>query len=186
MSSILYTHVRILHLFPFGHTTRTLKMVNFGEPWFNLLTSGGTPIPPSLGHVTPTDIDQYPPDPPLIWCTRLGCRLNHWGHCSAVDPPQSFSIGGSGSTSRQRGESSGSSSQGGVTVTKKPSRSQKNKAHDKHSSSFRPLPSKPAAAADPFTLLSHTMKPWEWTACRPPGRAPSLMRIPPLLSSLRS
>jgi hypothetical protein len=36
------------------------------------------------------------------------------------------------------------------------------------------------------TLLSRTTKPWEWTACLPPGRASSLMRVPPLLSSLRS
>jgi hypothetical protein len=86
--------------------------------------------------------------PPLIWCTRLGCRLNHWGHCSAVDPPRSSSVGGSGSSSRQGGESSGSPSQGGTNLTKKPSKPKKVKTHDKHSSSSGPLPSKPAAAAD--------------------------------------
>jgi ribonuclease HI len=36
------------------------------------------------------------------------------------------------------------------------------------------------------TPLSRTTEPWEWTACRPPGRASSLMRTLPLLSSLRS
>jgi hypothetical protein len=24
--------------------------------------------------------------PPFIWCSRLGCRLNHRGHCFALDP----------------------------------------------------------------------------------------------------
>jgi hypothetical protein len=28
------------------------------EPWFKILPSSGAPIPPSLGHVTPTAIDQ--------------------------------------------------------------------------------------------------------------------------------
>jgi hypothetical protein len=48
------------------------------------------------------------------------------------------------------GESSGSPSQGGTNLTKKPSKPKKGKTHDKHSSSSGPLPSKPAAAADPY------------------------------------
>jgi hypothetical protein len=87
---------------------------------------------------------------PLIWCARLGCRLNHWGHCFAVDPPRSSFVGGSGSSSRQRGESYGSPSQGGTTMTKKPSKPKKVKSQDKLSSSSGPLSSKPAAAADSF------------------------------------
>jgi hypothetical protein len=31
------------------------------EPWFKILPSGGGPILPSLGHVTPTAIVQFPP-----------------------------------------------------------------------------------------------------------------------------
>jgi hypothetical protein len=32
---------------------------------------------------------------------------------------------------------------------------------------------------DLFTISCRTMKPWGWTACRPPGRASPLMRTPP-------
>jgi hypothetical protein len=31
------------------------------ETWFKILPSGSAPIPASLGHVTPTAIDQYHP-----------------------------------------------------------------------------------------------------------------------------
>jgi hypothetical protein len=92
--------------------------------------------------------------PPLIWC-RLGCRLNHWCHCSAVDPLRRSSVRGSSSTSRQGGESSGSPSQGGAKETKKPPKVQKDrKLHDKQSLPSGSLPSEPAAAAGPLGTVT--------------------------------
>jgi hypothetical protein len=66
-------------------------------------------------------------------------------------PPRSSSVGGSGSSSRQRGDSSGSPSQGGTTMTKKPSKLKKVSSHEQAQlASYGPLSSKPAAAADSF------------------------------------
>jgi hypothetical protein len=68
---------------------------------------------------------------PLIWCSRLGCRLNH---CFAVDPPAEFLHRWFRFLLASEGWEFRLSLPGGTTTTKKSSKPKKAKTQDKLSS----------------------------------------------------